>query len=226
MISPAPRPPGNGSTRYWCDSHSFERSAFPRSVIWNVAWNLSFRGGCPPAAMSVARLVQSRARSARSRYGAKCVKSSGSVSARRCAIHQLNERHPRNGAVLIADVGGELWVAQERVRNAEREAEPDDASGSGDQLFEELSCGPAGRLTREEPSVHAGRVDAVGVPARRVRGDGDDLPPLVARPLRRTEVDADDHVNLMALGGAAPARSRAEQRSRLLVAPVGPNGRH
>jgi hypothetical protein len=29
-----------------------------------------------------------------------------------------------------------------------------------------------------------------------VRGDGDDLPPLVARPLRRTEVDADDHLDL------------------------------
>jgi hypothetical protein len=29
-----------------------------------------------------------------------------------------------------------------------------------------------------------------------VRGDGDDLPPLVARPLRRTEVDANDHVDL------------------------------
>jgi hypothetical protein len=29
-----------------------------------------------------------------------------------------------------------------------------------------------------------------------VRGDRDDLPPLVARPLPRTEVDADDHVDL------------------------------
>jgi hypothetical protein len=40
------------------------------------------------------------------------------------------------------------------------------------------------------------RVDAVGVPARRVRGHGDDLPPLVERPLRRTEVDADHPVDL------------------------------
>jgi hypothetical protein len=29
-----------------------------------------------------------------------------------------------------------------------------------------------------------------------VRGDCYDLPPLVARPLRRTEVDADDHLDL------------------------------
>jgi hypothetical protein len=29
-----------------------------------------------------------------------------------------------------------------------------------------------------------------------VRGDGDDPPPLCARPLRRTEVDADDYVDL------------------------------
>jgi hypothetical protein len=40
------------------------------------------------------------------------------------------------------------------------------------------------------------RVDAVRVPARRVRGEGDELPPLVARALRRTEVDAHDHVDL------------------------------
>lgn len=52
------------------------------------------------------------------------------------------------------------------------------------------------RIHREEPCVHPGRVDAVGVPSRRVRGDGDDLPPLVARQLRRTEVDADDHLDL------------------------------
>src|SRR5690606_14467965 len=92
--------------------------------------------------------------------------------------------------------GSELRIAQERVRDAEREVEPDDAGRSGRDLVDELLRGPAGRVVREEPGVHPGRVDAVGVPARRVRGDGDDLPPLVARPLRRTEVDADDHLDL------------------------------
>lgn len=81
-------------------------------------------------------------------------------------------------------------------RGEGREVEPDDAGRSGRELVDELFRGPARRVVREEPCVHPGRVDAAGVPARRVRGDGDDLPPLVARPLRRTEVDADDHVDL------------------------------
>jgi sigma54-dependent transcription regulator len=52
------------------------------------------------AAMSVARFVHNRARSARFRHGAKGAKSSGSVSGRHCAIHALNERQPRNAPPL------------------------------------------------------------------------------------------------------------------------------
>lgn len=87
-------------------------------------------------------------------------------------------------------------LSQQRVGNAEWEVERDDASRASEQLVEQLLRAPARRVVREEPRVHAGRVDAVRAPGRRVRGDRDDLPPLVARALRCAEVDADDHNDL------------------------------
>lgn len=133
----------------------------------------------------------------------------GSIAPRRerRKIERVGERQllgdePVEGApaeertMLVADVRGELLVPQERVGNAEREVEPDDARMAIQQLVEQLLRAPARRIVREEPRVHAGHVDAVGAPGGRVRGDGDDLPSLVARPLRRAEIDADDHVGL------------------------------
>jgi hypothetical protein len=110
------------------EGNGVERGVFPNSVIWNVARNLSLSGGWPPAASSVARFVQSRARSVRSRHAANGVKSSGSVSGCCRATNQLTVRQPRNAPSQKPTSEADS-SSRRRVGNAEREVEPDDAHG-------------------------------------------------------------------------------------------------
>src|ERR1700739_4294512 len=81
--------------------------------------------------------------------------------------------------VLVADIGGELLVPKERVRDAEREVKGGDADGAREHLVAQLLCGPARRVIGEA-RVHPGGADAVAAPVGGIRDNCDYLPALVA----------------------------------------------
>ena len=166
------------------------------------------RGGWPPAAMSVARLVQSRARLALARHASNGWKSRGSPSANRWATNQLKALQPQNAPSSWPAAAANC--SKERVRDAEREVEGGDANEASEQLVEQLLRGPARRVIGEQTRVNPDGVDAVSAPIGRVRGKCDDLPALVASAPGCAEVYTDNSV-----GGRHPPRGRNQGISPL-----------